>query len=377
MPCMAICGSLYNGKMGPATALFQALIAFAMLIVPQPSRITTEDIFTSAPFASSHASTIVELHNGDLMAAWFGGSAEGHSDVAIWGARHTKDGWSKPTLLVREPDIAAWNPVLFHTEDGRLWLYYKFGPVAAGWTGARMVSTDDGATWSASEHLPAGLLGPIRTKPFVGPHGLVLSGSSTESYHAWAVWIERSIDGGQTFARLGPYTLPNPAIHALAGSALNGINTTVGKTGPEQTTGLIQPTVLWLGGHHFRFYARGTTNISRICIADSLDDGASWTTPRALDIPNPNSGLDVVRLRDGRFVLIYNPTTEGRSPLALAVSKDGEHFRSFFTLESEAGQEFSYPAIIQLANGDLAATYTYHRTRIRFASIPLATIPTQ
>ena len=355
-------------------------LAFALtLLLPLSlccgQSITKQDIFVAAPFVSCHASTIVELHDGSLMAAWFGGSAEGQPDVAIWIARHNATGWSKPTLLVREPHIATWNPVLFHTEDGRFWLYYKYGPVAAGWTGARMVSTDEGRTWSAPEYLPAGLLGPIRTKPFVGSHGLVVSGSSTESYHAWAVWIERSTNGGQSFLREGPYTLPDAAIRALAGSPLNGSNHAIGRTGPDETTGLIQPTVLSLGGRHLRFYARGSSNIGRICVSDSFDDGKTWSAPRALEIPNPNSGIDLVRLRDGRIVLIYNPTTEGRSPLALAVSRDGEHFQRFDTLEEDPGQEFSYPAIIQLANGDLTATYTWHRTRIRQAVMPLVSIP--
>lgn len=346
-----------------------------LLSLPISGTVTTEDLFTSAPFVSCHASTLVELRDGSVMAAWFGGSGEGKPDVAIWSARRTAAGWSRPALLVREPDIAAWNPVLFHTADGRLWMYYKYGPVAAGWTGARMVSTDEGLTWSAPETLAAGMLGPIRTKPFVGEHGLVVSGSSTESYHAWAVWMERSLDDGQSFTRIGPYTLPDDAVRALAGSPMNGTNQEIGKTGPGETTGLIQPTVLSLGGGHLRFYARGTSNIGRICVSDSFDDGVSWSVPRALEIPNPNSGFDLVRVRDGRIVLIYNPVTTGRSPLALAVSRDGEHFRRFHTLEDEAGQEFSYPAIIQRANGDLAATYTWHRTRIRYAAIPLGSVP--
>jgi predicted neuraminidase len=43
-----------------------------------------EAIFASAPFASCHACTLVELANGGLMAAWFAGSAEGNPDVTIW-----------------------------------------------------------------------------------------------------------------------------------------------------------------------------------------------------------------------------------------------------------------------------------------------------
>ncbi len=200
-----------------------------------------------------------------------------------------------------------------------------------------------------------------------------MSGSSVESYHAWAAWVERSTDGGLSFTKEGPYTLPDASIRALAPGAAAG--STIGQLGPALTTGLIQPSVVSLGGEHLRFYARSTNNIGRICAADSIDGGRSWSTPHVLDLPNPNSGIDAVHLRDGRTVLIYNPTTDGRSPLALAVSRDGEHFTQFLTLESEPGQEFSYPALIQLRDGDLLMTYTWHRTRIRYARVALARVP--
>lgn len=58
-----------------------------------------EFIFEQAPFPSCHASTVVELRNGDLLAAWFGGTGEGKPDVAIWAARRSAEGWSKPEEL--------------------------------------------------------------------------------------------------------------------------------------------------------------------------------------------------------------------------------------------------------------------------------------
>ncbi len=56
----------------------------------------------SAPFPSCHASTVVALKNGDLMAAWFGGTAEGAPDVAIWGSRRVDGKWTAPVELERE-----------------------------------------------------------------------------------------------------------------------------------------------------------------------------------------------------------------------------------------------------------------------------------
>jgi predicted neuraminidase len=314
-----------------------------------------EFIYTTAPFPSAHASTLVELPNGDILAAWFGGSHENASDVAIWASRRTAGKWSAPVEVVREPNIATWNPVLFHTHDGQLWLYYKFGPNPETWTGARLYSTDEGKTWSAPEHLPAGLLGPIKDKPLVLPDGTIISGTSVESYTSWAVWIDRSTDNGKTWTKFGPITVSSAPPKS--------------STPNHEEHGIIQPAVVSLGKNHLRLYARSTSDIGRICAADSLDNGVTWTQAHPLDLPNPNSGIDAVGLRDGRVVLIYNDTTRGRTPLNLAISPDGEHFKMFSTLEDEPG-EYSYPAIIQGKNGDLLMTWTWNRKRIRFARLP-------
>jgi predicted neuraminidase len=315
----------------------------------------------STSFASSHASTIVELKDGSLLSAWFGGSGENHPDVAIWTSRRTAQGWSAPAELAREPNVPCWNPVLFHTRDGRLWLYYKFGPSPDTWAAARKYSLDEGLTWSAVEHLPAGILGPIRAKPLVLEDGVILSGTSFESYHSWSIWIERSTDDGKTWTKIGPIPLAN-------GPGTNGA------ADAGKIRGLIQPSVVRLGNGHLRLYARSTSDIARICAADSFDNGLTWTSAHPLDVLNPNSGIDAVALRDGRVVLIYNDSTSERTPLDLAVSQDGEHFKNFKTLESEAG-EYSYPAIIQNARGDLEMTYTWNRKSIKYVHVALENVP--
>ena len=129
-----------------------------------------------------------------------------------------------------------------------------------------------------------------------------------------------------------------------------------------------------MGGQHLRLYARSSKGIGRICAADSYDAGRTWTAARLLDLPNPNSGIDAVRLHDGRIVLIYNDTASGRSPLNLAVSKDGEHFTNFATLENQPG-EFSYPALIEGSDGSLHMTYTYNRKTIAYVEFPISSVP--
>ncbi len=294
----------------------------------------------------SHASTVVELKNGDVMAAWFGGTAEGAPDVVIHGAVLHDGVWSHPVELARAENVATWNPVLFHTNDGKLWLYYKYGTRPSTWKGARKFSTDEGKTWSAEEDLPDGILGPIRAKPLVLADGTVVSGSSVEN-GKWNAWVERSTDGGKTFTKFGPITVPEaldiPDAGAIAASAEvdkpetnGGVHTKLYPPAKE-TVGIIQPAVVSLGGHHLRFYARSHTKAARIAIADSMDDGKTWTQARFIDLPNPTSGIDAVRLKDGRIVLIYNNSYNKRTPLNLAVSTDGEHFRMFKTLEDTRG----------------------------------------
>jgi predicted neuraminidase len=317
-----------------------------------------QDIFLHAPFHSCHASTIVQLRNGDFLAAWFGGSTEGKPDVAIWGARRHEGHWGAPTELVRERQIATWNPVLFYSASGRLWLYYKFGPSPSTWSAGRMYSDDDGNTWSTVQHMPAGLYGPARAKPLVLRDGTIVSGTSVESYGSWAAWVERSTDDGMTWSKAGPITVVNLS------KALKA----------EQSTGIIQPSVISLEEKHLRFYARSTLDIAKICVSDSFDNGITWNPAQPIAIPNPNSGIDAVRLRDGRIILAYNNTTTGRTPLNLAVSHDGEHFALFQTLEDQPG-EYSYPAIIQGQDGDLYMTYTWNRKTIRFTRIPIVEIP--
>lgn len=331
-----------------------------------------EFIYETAPFPSAHASTIVELPDGNLMAAWFGGTAEGDPDVAIWGSHRVGGTWSKPVELAREAGTPTWNPVLFYTKDKKLWLYYKFGTHPTMWTGARKWSGDNGKTWSAAEVLPAGLYGPIRAKPLVMNDGTIVSGTSVESYRNWAVWIERSEDNGATWQKFGPITIPLN----LYGE---GVKSLIPKEVPGSndwgfTFGIIQPSVVSLGGKKLRLYARSTAKMGKVCVADSNDGGKTWTQARPIDVPNPNSGLDAVQLKDGRVVMIYNNTNSGRTPLNLAISRDGENFKMFATLENEPG-EFSYPNVIQAKNGDLQIVYTWNRKKMKYINYKLADIP--
>jgi BNR repeat-like domain len=69
------------------------------------------------------------------------------------------------------------------------------------------------------------------------------------------------------------------------------------------------------------------------------------------------------------FLMVYNRSATERSPLNLAITDDGVHWRDFFQLEGGVG-EYSYPAMIEARNGDLLITYTWRREKIRFVRFP-------
>jgi predicted neuraminidase len=326
--------------------VLRSILAVSALAAAAAAMPRSEFIYETAPFPSCHASTIVETKPGELYAAWFGGTDEGNKDVAIWGAHRAEGGkWSEPKELVRESNTPTWNPVLFHDKAGVLWLYYKFGPSPQTWSAGRMSSRDGGQTWSQPEHLPAGILGPIKNKPLVLPDGVIVSGTSVESYHAWTSWVERSSDNGKTWSKHGPVVYPGEVFSS------------------------IQPSVVRLPkSSALRMYVRTTPKLHRVGYADSRDGGRTWTELKLLDLPNPNSGIDAVGLKDGRILMVYNHTEKGRSPLNVAVSSDGTTFRPLVTLETERG-EFSYPAVMQASDGTVHITYTWNRKKIRHVEI--------
>jgi predicted neuraminidase len=297
-------------------------------------------IFEKAPFARCHASTIVEAEPGRFLAAWFGGKDEGATDVKIWMARFDGKEWSAPEPGAEEPGFPCWNPVLFRSSSKTLFLFYKAGPGPMGWSAYVRRSTDAGKTWDKAQQLPAGLLGPIKNKPIQRADGAILAGTSVESHRAWACWLERSTDDGQTWHRFGPITVP------------------------DHPYGIIQPTLLEKADKTLVALCR-SRGVGFICRAESSDGGETWSPAKPTELPNPNSGIDGVRAANGDWFLAYNHTKEGRSPLNLARSTDdGKTWKMVATLEEETG-EFSYPAIIQAGDGLLHVTYTWNRRHIK------------
>jgi predicted neuraminidase len=328
-----------------AVAACVVTVAFSTSAQSSPGVVASEFIFETAPFPSCHASTIVETGAG-LVAAWFGGTAERNPDVGIWVSRRIGGAWTAPVEVangVQSPQLRypTWNPVLFQPKTGPLMLFYKVGPSPSTWWGMQTASSDSGQTWAAPRRLPDGILGPIKNKPVQLASGDLLAGSSTEST-GWQVHFERSADNGSTWT---------------ATPALND----------GQAIGAIQPSILF--HRDGRLQAVGRTRNGKLFETWSDDQGRTWSALALTSLPNPSAGIDAVTLSDGRQLLVYNHTANGRSPLNVAVSTDGKQWQAALVLEDTPGQEFSYPAVIQTRDGLVHVTYTWHRTRIRHVVI--------
>jgi alpha-L-rhamnosidase len=334
-----------------------------------------EFLYEFAPFPEAHASTITELKNGDLVAAYFGGTKERNPDVCIWVSLKPKNSqkWEAPMLVADgtdaslhlkpnqtvKPRKACWNPVLYTMPNGEIWLFFKIGVNVSDWQGWVVKSKDGGRTWSQKESLPKGFIGPVKNKPEL-INGRLVCPSSTEGEDGWRFHVELyDLKTGQWTT-----TGPIPAEERLL--------TDDKEMHPIKC---IQPSILKLNDGRLQVLMRSHNGF--LATSFSSDKGRTWSKVTLSDIPNNQSGTDAVTLRDGRHVLIYNNfqtimgTPKGpRTPLSLAMSTDdGKTWHHVLTLEDSPVSQYSYPAIIQGKNGHLYCVYTWRRQRIAFKEI--------
>jgi predicted neuraminidase len=311
-----------------------------------------ELILNNPPFKACHSSSILEIKPGYLMVAFFAGSGEGQKDVAIWLSGKSGSEWTKPYRIadgvindsLRYP---CWNPVLFRSREGRVFLFYKVGPNPREWWGMVRTSDDDGKTWSNPQKLPDGILGPIKNKPVQLEDGVILNASSVETDSTWKVHVERSDDLGKTWDKI--------------------------RVDTESDFKVIQPAILFHGGKKLQMVCRSDQD--SIVDSWSHDNGRTWSAFSKLALPNPNSGIDAVTLKNGLQVLVYNPEVRGkewfnnRGKLNVAYSLDGKDWKTILELENKKDREFSYPAIIQTGDGLVHITYTYNRENIKYVRL--------
>ena len=332
----------------------------------------------------NHAPGVVECPNGDLLVSWYRGSGERSADdVSVLGSRLRKgeSTWSEPFVLADNPEFPDCNTCMMIDKQDKLWVFWPIildnhwesaltnyrvskdyegqGAPKWDWQGVIWLKPADFKDKSLKlfneqvKTLPEGLAARIekyrgeletrlseklsqrlgwqpRCKPTILSTGRIVLPlySDTFSFSLMAI----SDDGGE---------------HWYASEPLIGF-------------GNIQPAVLERKDGSLVAYMRENGIMDKIRVAESTDGGKTWGPVGEMDLPNPGSGLDAVRLADGHWVLIYNDTTRGRNSLAVSLSEDeGKTWDHTRHLEKHEKGSYHYPAIIQGHDGTIHAVYSY------------------
>ncbi|MFZ9931704.1 MAG: sialidase family protein [Chthoniobacterales bacterium] len=357
------------------TARHDAEGAFpGFVVTPAPSVTETRPFFRTmeinpqSPERKAHSSTLAELPDGTLAAAWYAGSGEGARDVTIQMATQAGDGvWSAPRVIfgrervaesMRRFVLSLGNPLLFTDEKGRLGLL--FVSIAAGkWSGSSMNlawSSDAGRTWTNPEKLTLNPLANLSALPRNPPVPLVGGG--------WAVPIYEEFLG--RFPELLWIRPRDPAALAAVSRMDDGMS-------------VFQPAVVALSPERGLAFYRDDSGTGRVFLASSADCGRTWGERQPSDLPNVDSGMCALRLPDGRLLCAVNDSpNRKRENLRLALSSDGgQTWRYIATLAEERGENFDYPYMILGRDGRVRMLYSSRGRRIVYAEFNSAWIDSQ
>lgn len=321
-------------------------------LTSQPGFLSMEFVFDQPVTPECHAGTLAQRPDGDLVAAWFGGTHEGHIDVGVWQSVLSGTNWSVPhevghgTYSNGTPS-ATFNPVLYQYPNNGPMLLFYMGGTLDGLLGTLETSLDGGQTWSAPARLPGTIRGASKNKPVLLQDGTLLCPDNSSRLK-----FDRTRDYGQTWLA-SAYT-------------------------PSSEISAVQPTILTYPDGRLQALARSQTG--SIITTWSSDNGLTWSALAPTSLPNNNSGIDAVTLADGRQLLVYNhqgvPAGSWggpRTPLNVAISEDGTSWQAALVLEDESG-EYSYPAVIQTADGRVHILYTWNRLRMKHVVIDPAAL---
>jgi len=319
---------------------------------------------------SVHAATIAYFKD-HFIYAWFGGSREGAQDVAIYLYNLNND---KKTIIIGGNDsIPRWNPILMPIKD-KLYLFTKAGLFCDRW----QTFVHDITNWSnnitnkeimnTANVLPAGLNGPVKTRPIIIDDN-IYCGGSVETIYDWSSYIEcyKYINGKISYNwRSNPLFLKDKQTY----QDFNGVT--------RLSLGVIQPS-LWLDKNNkMKCLMRSSRNLGKIYYSKKLELDYPyenvWDTPIPTNLPNPNSGIDTIYINE-KLYIIYNPSEINRFPLIISqidqVDDTGEFIvKDALIIKDEVveknpfiSQELSYPYVTG-HEGKIHLVYTYGRTCI-------------
>lgn len=333
-----------------------------------------------------HGSSLVYLPNGDLLAVWFYGSGERTADdVKLIGARleKGKTNWSEPFLMADTPNLPDCNPVLFLNQENTLFLvwiavqankweqsilrlrtsadYLMSGPPIWNWQDNVLLKPDARFAEEVAKQFKLLPENPAGWAEYAPSYDKMIIAASQDP-------VKRSI-GWMT--RIKPLIIGSRIILPLYSDGFNfslmAISDDKGQTWrpslPLVGRGPIQPALVQKKDGKLLAYLRDSGDAPpRVQVSESSDLGESWSPATKTEIPNTAS-VELLVLQDGKWAFVGNDLEDGRYRLSLFLSdNEGKTWKWKTALENVPKGEggFSYPCLIQSADGLLHLTYSYH-----------------
>ena len=304
-----------------------------------------------------HPAAITQLDNGDLFLAYYGGDGEYAPGTAVYGIRNSGAGWSEPQVLAQDPFYSVGNPVVWQAPGGLVWLFYVVRP-GQTWSTSRIaakISKDGARTWSDSTIVSWEEGTMVRSSPLALRDGAYLLPIYRETGH------DTEITGPDTASL---FLLFDPKKQSWTRSNL-----------VPSRMGNLQPAAVQLDDGTLLAYCRRGGDYEPgddgyIVRTESKDGGKTWNAGVETEFPNPNAAIDLIKLRSGALLLVYNHSMSERTPLATAISTDqGKTFRRGPNI-AEGDNSFAYPYALQTRDGKIHIVYTTEgRTVIRMATL--------
>jgi predicted neuraminidase len=295
-------------------------------------------VFESLPGKhGSHAPTITALPDGELLAAWY--SYEGPhelTDAEIFLARRpvAADAWSAPELR-DDGEGRGGNPVLY-SEGDNVWLFRAVVPL--GWSAARIVyqrSSDRGHTWSPAAKIAGPVGANVRSPPVrIDEHTLLLPAYDNLLHRC--IFFHSDTRAGWT---LRSALATEPAYHC------------------------IQPSLARLPAGRLLTVMRNGGS-GWLWVSASDDDGHSWAAPIDSGFENPAAPATLLPLASGNLLLVLNPSSAGRRPLAATLSADEGRSWTTPRILIDGPGEYAYPAAVQGQDGVIHILFSDDRARI-------------
>lgn len=296
--------------------------------------------------------------DGRLWVVWYGGITPGedfNNYVVLAYSDDKGETWSDESLVI-DPDgsgpVRAFDPEIWRSPDGRMWLFWAQGIKHAHpgmrngvWALATGEGDGDRPRWSGPRRLCDGVM---MCKPLVlstGEWALPVSLWHRRQAASAAMFV--SADQGETWQERGACDVPpevrNHDEHMIV----------------ERCDGS-----LWM-------LVRTVYGIGE---SVSTDGGEHWSPLRPSAIPHVVSRFFIRRLASGNLLLVRHDPGQGgfadgvskgvRSHLRACLSEDdGRTWRSGLMLDGRPG--VSYPDGDQDGDGTIYVTYDYQRTAAR------------